>query len=85
MSYARFGWEDSDVYVFLAVEGHLECCSCPLANATQRFPSTAKMIDHLDAHRAQGHTVPDSTYDGLRAEADENDAFMRGERDIAPT
>lgn len=27
MSYARFGWEGSDVYVFLGSE-KLECCAC---------------------------------------------------------
>lgn len=81
MSYARFGWEDSDVYVFLAVEGHLECCSCQLTNATQRFASTAEMIDHLAEHTRQGHTVPKSTIEGLLAEAEENDAIIRAKRD----
>jgi hypothetical protein len=26
MSYARFGWEDSDVYVYEHVGGYIECC-----------------------------------------------------------
>ena len=29
MSYARFGWDGSDVYLFVASEG-LECCGCLL-------------------------------------------------------
>lgn len=28
MSYARFGWGGSDVYVFGDVDGHLTCCAC---------------------------------------------------------
>ena len=30
MSYARFGADGSDVYVFLNVNGTLECCGCSL-------------------------------------------------------
>ena len=30
MSYARFGCDDSDVYVFLHVSGFLYCCGCIL-------------------------------------------------------
>jgi hypothetical protein len=30
MSYARFGWDGSDVYVFMCVSGKLECCGCIL-------------------------------------------------------
>ena len=29
MSYARFGWDGSDVYVFLSDSGY-ECCGCAL-------------------------------------------------------
>lgn len=83
MSYARFGYEDSDVYVFLAVEGHLECCACLLGatperpgGVTARFANTAEMIDHLKAHRLQSHTVPGSTLDDLRRDGAENDAFI---------
>lgn len=34
MSYARFGWEGSDVYVFATMMGGeevIECCACSLA------------------------------------------------------
>lgn len=30
MSYTRFGWDGSDVYVFMNVGGYLDCCACPL-------------------------------------------------------
>lgn len=30
MSYARFGWDGSDVYVFLNVAGYFSCCGCQL-------------------------------------------------------
>lgn len=30
MSYARFGWGGSDVYVFFSVNGFYECCFCLL-------------------------------------------------------
>ena len=30
MSYARFGWDGSDVYVFFTPAGFLECCGCLL-------------------------------------------------------
>ena len=30
MSYARFGWDGSDVYVFYSVGDYYECCGCQL-------------------------------------------------------
>ena len=30
MSYARFGWNGSDVYVYLDSGGYLTCCGCVL-------------------------------------------------------
>jgi hypothetical protein len=30
VSYARFGWEGSDVYVFSHVSGGIQCCGCRL-------------------------------------------------------
>ena len=67
MSYCRFGTE-SDVYVFMCITGALECCACRL-DGPQRFLSTQAMIDHLDAHRAAGHKVPDRAIARLREEA----------------
>lgn len=78
MSYARFSY--ADVYVFLSVYGHLYCCGCWLSKADEsvpdRFLTTADMLAHLDKHRAAGHDVPEETYDRLRKDAAENDAWM---------
>ena len=81
MSYARFG-ADSDVYVFVRNNGSLCCCSCSrLAGDDFDASSTAAMLDHLAAHRAAGHLVPERTITGLMADADENDAdALRGRR-----
>lgn len=76
MSYTRFG-DDSDVYVFLAVDGQLECCGCKLKPESESFYSTARMIEHLDVHRAAGHAVPDYAYERLREEAVGIDEFIR--------
>jgi len=84
MSYARFA-RDSSVYVFLNTEGRLECCGCNLrsddevkarGHATLRR-TTVEMVEHLDAHRAAGQKVPKRTYAALRADAEENDQWIR--------
>ena len=41
MSYARFGWEGSDVYVFATPSGGeevIECCGCNLATPIKLDP-----------------------------------------------
>ena len=56
MSYCRFGWQGSDVYVFESASG-LECCGCKLSNNfTTSEPE--EMIKHLGQHRRAGHYVP---------------------------
>jgi hypothetical protein len=85
VSYARFG-DDSDVYVFMAVTGHLECCGCRLLpmstdgdpDAQDCFYSTTALIDHLRKHQAEGHRVPDRTFARLEENREGNDAFIRG-------
>lgn len=90
MSYARFGWEGSDVYVFLNVHGYFECCGCwmeppPETNPESGFgmsftcKDTQGMIDHLRKHEEEGHTVPDYTFERLEAEREENDQWIKGE------
>ena len=74
MSYARFV-EGSDVYVFLACNGHLECCGCAL-KSDGRFLTTDAMIAHLREHEAAGHDVPDHIYPDLEADREENDAWI---------
>lgn len=55
MAYARFS--NADVYVFMSVNGHLECCGCSLGDEWS-FGSTQAMVDHIAEHRAAGHDVP---------------------------
>lgn len=55
MAYARFS--HADVYVFMSVEGHLECCGCILGDQWA-FDSTQAMVNHLAKHRAAGNDVP---------------------------
>lgn len=61
MAYARFSY--ADVYVFMNVSGHLECCGCLLSDQW-KYDSTQAMVDHLAEHRSAGHDVPD----GIEAE-----------------
>lgn len=75
MSYVRFGHEDSDVYVYLG--GTLQCCGCILASQSRSFTTTAALLEHLREHEAAGHTVPRSAVDGLLADAEVNDEFIR--------
>jgi hypothetical protein len=78
MSYARFGWDGSSVYVFLSSFGYLECCGCSLTpNRFGEFLSTAEMVRHLQEHQERGHTVPPETFDRLREDADWNDRWIR--------
>jgi hypothetical protein len=84
MSYARFGWGGSDVYVYLDSYGSLVCCGCALTEATAEWPlgrsphvySTDAMLAHLAEHQAAGHTVPESCIADLGRDRDENDAFI---------
>lgn len=75
MSYARK--LDGDVYVFLSVGGHLECCMCDLPGPdTFITTTTAAMLSHLDEHIAAGHEVPDDARLGLKADQSVNDRWM---------
>lgn len=73
MSYARFG-ADSDVYIFVAIDG-ICCCGCS-KSGSQTFPTTAAAIAHLHEHIAQGDIVPDDVIPALLADATENDYFI---------
>jgi hypothetical protein len=76
VSYARFG-KDSDVYVFLSVEGPLECCACALEPESECFDSTDAMLAHLREHVDAGHKVPDRTFARLEENRDASDAYIR--------
>ncbi len=56
MSYCRFAWDGSDVYVFESSYG-IECCGCALDGCTTQEPE--EMILHLAQHRRAGHFVPE--------------------------
>jgi len=75
VAYARFGSDDSDVYVFLATSGHLECCACLLGDKWD-FHTTDEMLGHLDEHRAAGHCVPQGCIDALVEDKAENDQWI---------
>jgi hypothetical protein len=67
MSVCRFG-DDSDVYVFYANTGGIECCRCDLLNGNHfNAPDEAGMIVHLEAHLAAGHKVPPKAFERLRS------------------
>ena len=61
MSYSRFAWEGSEVYVFESSAG-IECCGCNLrprlAGTVPVFREPEEMIAHLAAHRRAGQYVP---------------------------
>lgn len=64
MSYSNFD-TTSDVYVFMSIHGHLECCACSVVGGTYKADSTKQMTDHLEEHRLQGDLVPDGLEDWL--------------------
>lgn len=71
MSYARFGADGSEVYVFMNCGGSLECCGCWLDDQWT-YGSTDAMIEHLKKHEEAGHHVPSYVYDELRMDDKEN-------------
>lgn len=80
MSYARFGFEGSNVYVYSDGE-QLHCCMCrmeQMADDETDFctNSRTRMALHLSAHRAYGHTVPESAFERLRLEAQTQDLLL---------
>jgi len=79
MSYARFGWNNSDVYVFLHVSGFLECCACLLVHDEWEpygAKDTQTMVNHLKKHEAVGHTVPPEVYTRLWEDHEENMQYI---------
>ena len=73
MSYARWGCEDSDVYIYLSVTGWYTCCCCSLLESEDmvrhmQLPSAAHMIEHLHQHELAGDKVPQSALERLLAE-----------------
>lgn len=73
MSYARLS--EGDIYVFLANSGY-ECMTC-LLNGPESFPTTDAIIEHVRAHIAANHHVPDRCLAGLERDREQNDHFLR--------
>lgn len=66
MSYCRFAWDGSDVYVYESAQG-IECCGCRFdEHVTVQAPE--EMIAHLARHRRSGHFVPEHAITGLWAD-----------------
>src|SRR3990167_2126089 len=57
MSYCRFAWDGSDVYVYGGEHG-IECCGCGLEEHGTRTDTPEEMIMHLAEHKKAGHFVP---------------------------
>lgn len=73
MSFARWGWLGSDVYVFFNVDHKYECCGCSIhahKNELHSFlcDTIDEMIIHLHEHRKRGDTVPQETFEELEDE-----------------
>jgi hypothetical protein len=58
VSYCRFGWNGSDVYVYESAEG-ICCCGCWLSEESVYFDTPELTIEHLIEHRKAGHFVPE--------------------------
>lgn len=85
MSYARFG-PDSDIYVYLHVDGYLHCCACLLPDDSRdsfTCNTTDDMITHLRDHATAGHRIPDHTRPALERDRDENDRWIADELAIS--
>jgi hypothetical protein len=75
MSFARFGWYNSDVYVFEHVGGYIQCCGCALPEfnkddeifATVDFKTPKEALEHLEIHKEAGHNV-DRAVSGITEE-----------------
>lgn len=78
MSYARFGFDGSQVYVYHSTSDMLVCCGCALDGSFETA-SRAAMIDHLRDHEAAGYRVPLCVFEAFEAEiASLGDDVRRG-------
>jgi hypothetical protein len=82
MSYSRWGWEGSDLYIYMDVNGYLHCAACPLMPIAENAKikmnesfyaySTMEMIDHLGEHMDAGHNFPDSVIPDILSDHERN-------------
>jgi hypothetical protein len=69
MSYCRFSWDDSDVYLYEHVDGFIECSACRFDDPwIVQLNSLDEALAHVAKHRAAGHIVPIGVEDDIRAE-----------------
>lgn len=74
MSYCRWGWGGSDVYIFgteWTGKRSIECCGCGLDDASEAgafLETYGDLLRHISAHRAAGEHVPDYVDERIRAE-----------------
>lgn len=70
MSFIRFGEQGSSVYVYpgsySSGREYFDCCGCSLIEES-RLDTKAEMHQHLLAHLAAGHVVPEKAFDELEA------------------
>lgn len=66
MSYIRFGEADSSVYVYLTIDGGIECCGCSLSDCYEAG-TAEEMADHLREHLAAGDVVPEGVIERILA------------------
>ena len=91
MSYCRFGWEGSDLYIYMSTGGWIECCACPLQPTKKsillgeefemhesfKAYDTQEMIYHVAQHREAGHFVPYYVEEELITDDKENMEYIR--------
>jgi len=63
VSYCRFAWDGSDVYVYESDRG-IECCGCRFEEDFVA-DEPEEMIAHLARHRRAGHFVPAHAIESL--------------------
>lgn len=82
MAYSRWGWDGSDLYIYMDTGGYLNCTACPLMplaenakikmNQSFHAYSTMDMIDHLGEHMDAGHNFPDSVIPDILSDDEDN-------------
>jgi hypothetical protein len=91
VSYCRFGWDGSDVYIYTSVGGWIECCVCSLQPTRQaellgekiemhesfKAYDTQEMIYHIKEHREKGDHIPDYVEEELIADDKENMKYIQ--------
>lgn len=91
MSYVRWGWENSDVYIFGGTYGEgenfIECCGCPLNGDFEfiRFTNYGDLLRHIDDHRGAGDHVPRFVDERIREEISNPDGHWIAVGEVPPS